>query len=891
MKAHPSCAPSRLNDAETLVPPLCEHLPCFHHSPYRSKDHRVGECVCPFGRSPGVLGASPSGRAVGPVLLKVATPSKLSTHFLDSKPRTADNRACNSIVPCPTGVTARSVKQVKVRPVAQGRVITISRNDLEGYRIPEGARVRSNGGVTAIMGVSNRRGAYAKYRRNLKIGPKTKVGGLPLRQKPKPAYAKEGATKAKHYAAPGYKYPVRTDRRKGESIEKWHERDRRWVRRALTRFGTHKHRYTPEMRKTIQCGIAKAAKAVKQDSPRAMEYRVACGLDKPAAKKTKRAKKVRKNAGGNMGLYFKSAGPLARRGRGKARGRFRANLSSLPRYDVPGIEESAATREFESGPTRKMRTSRKIGKKAPKWVPASVFEKAPTRRMADRPVGPRVRMKDAGIGKKAPLLAIAKKQRLERQVQKLRAENAALRGSPAASSPSKSASKKELEKELAKQRKINAKLRGESGTSKSKGASSMAGKKRNGKKAPSKKLTRRSGSKAYWAKVKAGKIKRKGFSLTKYRARHGKAASPAAAAKPRKRAAKKAPSKKLTRRSGSKAYWAKVKAGKIKRKGFSLTKYRARQGKAAKPAAAKRAGKKWSTTRKARAKEARMAREAARIMQTNRRRGRPRKRYASNKRRGGGFGLRRNAPIMNLLKGMVKPALAASGGYALHRVATAMASKLLGSFLTPGIASLLSAVGVFAAEVWATNKFLPKYAFHASIGAGLSTFGIGVKALVPDFATYAGFSGINDGSILPKYGYGEYLQAAAGGDPFLQAAAGEYYGINQSGTGEYFSQDLFPASGTEGEYGMSRLVVQGDTGAYEFSEQFSGGGGGGMGVTDNGIMPNADMDAQFNFMEAAAGLGQATRSDYIPHERMIPAGARSTNQEQGIFDQGGIFAG
>ena len=63
------------------------------------------------------------------------------------------------------------------------------------------------------------------------------------------------------------------------------------------------------------------------------------------------------------------------------------------------------------------------------------------------------------------------------------------------------------------------------------------------------------------------------------------------------------------------------------------------------------------------------------------------------------------------------------------------------------------------------------------------------------------------------------------------------------------------------------------------------------------MTPNSDMDAAFNFMEAAAGVGvgatqgAADRSDYVPRERALPAGRQSTAQEEGIFDQGGIFAG
>lgn len=270
--------------------------------------------------------------------------------------------------------------------------------------------------------------------------------------------------------------------------------------------------------------------------------------------------------------------------------------------------------------------------------------------------------------------------------------------------------------------------------------------------------------------------------------------------------------------------------------------------------------------------------------------------FTSNRRHGRRRGFRRNESFGGLASSMVKPVLVGAGGYAVHRIGTATVSALLGSIVSPTIAKLASAVLVAGVGGYLANKFLPKHAFNATLGMGLSAFGVAVKQLVPDFAEYAGFGNVQAASLLPRYslsGAGQYYQAASGrdpflqaaaGDPFLQAAAGEYYSTPQ--LGEYFSQDLFPVPGAEGSFAMSKIDVQGDTGAYEFHEAFSG--------TDaapvyEGISPNANMDAAFNFMEAASGVG--SRSNYVPNERALPVGARSTNQEEGIFDQGGIFAG
>jgi histone H1/5 len=427
------------------------------------------------------------------------------------------------------------------------------------------------------------------------------------------------------------------------------------------------------------------------------------------------------------------------------------------------------------------------------------------------------------------------------------------------------------------------------------GASKMAKAKKKVTKA-SRKRRAVAGVKKYWADVKAGRVKRKGYK-------------PGTAKKAKKTAAKRGPAKrkpsKVAKKSGSTkkkmsaSRRAKIGAG-IQKKYRSLStgakwgrgKIKHRSGTTKKTRKTRKAKKSTGTKTRTRktTKTKRRVLSVSDIMRTNRRR-RGRKARKSYRRNAGTMP---TGSLTRKMTALVTPVLTGAGGYAVHRVGTQLVAKLLESFLPAGFARVIGAVLVAAGGVYATHKFLPKYSFNASLGMGLSTFGIAVKEFVPSFADYTGFSGVPSQSLLPRYSLGEYfqaaagrdpfLQASAGGDPFLQGAAGEYYSTPQ--LGEYFSQDMFAVSGAEGQFAMSKIDVQGDTGAYEFNEQFSGSGAGNV---DEGLSPNSNMDAAFNFMEAAAGVGPADRSTYIPHERALPAGQRSTNTESGIFDTAGIF--
>jgi hypothetical protein len=619
----------------------------------------------------------------------------------------------------------------------------------------------------------------------------------------------------------------------------------------MSYFGQHKHRYSPQMRRVIECRIADAARAVGQDSQKAMEYRKVCRTD------------TRKNGGERMPLYFKRvARPKLRRNEGLAR----FKVEDDPDLGM-GITERMPSR-------RKSRAKKGlgIGKKAKKLT----FGARPLPKVRPPKVSKRT-------GKKAPLLGIAQKAKKRREAsQKEWAQQREHRAAiaqylaetrePSARKPSarkpSSRGPSAWEEQQAHRAAVaqylaetGAKKPSKRGKTKPTGAEPMPAKKKPAerkpaKKAPAKKAAARkpAAKKAAARKPAAKKAPAKKAPARKAAAKkRPKSGSPAK----RKVAKKKhqvmvggkrviTPSLRKKIKAGQKKYWKKVKAGEVQRK---------------KPA-----------KRKAKAKATKKVK----------------KNYSGGYRRNAGFG--------RVLTAMGKPILVGAGGYAAHRIGTSTLASLLGSIVSPTVAKLVSALAVAIGGGYLVNKFVPKHSFNATLGMGLSAFGIGMKELLPDFAEYAGFGNVQTASLLPRYSLGQYYQAAAGdpflqaaaGDPFLQAAAGEYF--TQPQLGEYFSQDIFQMPGAEGNYGMSKIDVQGDTGAYEFHQSFDGVG---AAPVDEGISPNANMDQAFNFMEAAAGVGPgaASRSTYVPQERALPAGARSTQYEEGIFDQGGIFAG
>jgi hypothetical protein len=784
--------------------------------------------------------------------------------------------------------------------MARGRVITINKKDLDGYHVPDGARIVANPGVTAIMGVSNGPGAFARYHANFKTNG-SKVGGLPIHKTPPKRHRDNGAVRQAHYAGPGFTYPVRTFRRPGETVAQWHSRDRKLVKRALSYFGQHKHRYTPQVRKAVKCGIAKAARAVGQDTPRAMEYRTACGVDGTKSGKT------RKNVGGEMPLYFRRVKRRVRRNDASGtdvgtmptmRTRSFNPLPPPPPGKRLGIKYKPLTPPPRRFPSTRLRQAAAPTGRLPtfKIMPAAASLRGHTVRIE----GPSPRRDTETEAARIAALEVEAKAKAEAKAKKAKktstkkptAKKATPKGAKKMSAKKRkkgTLSAVAMPKNLIEYYRKQAEAKKEVAAAKADPTKSPKAKRVAVKKAEVKVATIKvAKAKKEVAAAKADPTKSPKAKKVAVKAASRKLATAKkdlTKAKKAKKVAVRAASPKKPSVKGRKKVAVKAAAGKRRKKvAVKAAPVKAAAGKRRKKASLKvAAGKKFTG-------------QMSGILQMNRRRT-----FRRN--------FKRNGPYMQTVKSLAMPIMTGAGGYAAHRIGTTALAKLLASFridyLTPALAKVASALVVAGVGTWAASKFLPKYAFNASIGMGLSTFGVAVKQFLPEVADYAGFSDIPSANLLPRYsmnGAGEYfqaaagrdpfLQAAAGGDPFLQAAAGEYYSTPQ--LGEYFSQDMFAVPGAEGSFAMSKIDVQGDTGAYEFHEAFSGVG---AGPIMEGVTPNSDMDAAFNFMEAAAGVGvgatqgAADRSDYVPRERALPAGSQSTAQEEGIFDQGGIFAG
>ena len=207
--------------------------------------------------------------------------------------------------------------------MARARLHSISRNDLDAYRMPSFQR---NPGVTAIMGITNGRGAYA-LSHNAKKGLK-KVGGAGCHGTAPKKYRTMGATKREQYAYPEcWAYPVRVSKLPKESESHYKTRAAQRVKTAMTRYGQFGKRYTPAVKREIELNIAKAAKAVGLKSPKAMQYRDKYGVDgakvlrfpgRKAAKKPTKAAPMRMAANRSSSmLYYRSAS--RRRGAGYRR--------------------------------------------------------------------------------------------------------------------------------------------------------------------------------------------------------------------------------------------------------------------------------------------------------------------------------------------------------------------------------------------------------------------------------------------------------------------------------------------------------------------------------------------------------------------------------------------
>ena len=278
-------------------------------------------------------------------------------------------------------------------------------------------------------------------------------------------------------------------------------------------------------------------------------------------------------------------------------------------------------------------------------------------------------------------------------------------------------------------------------------------------------------------------------------------------------------------------------------------------------------------------------------------------------RRHGRRGFRRNflanLPYMSG-KEMLVSGIVGVGAFGLIHYGSEYLAGVTGSANSGTVASLaLGAALAFGSDSIFDNN---AYAKAASIAGFVAMAASAAKVLLPMLwpaaAAAAGLGGVNSVNTRAHYvrnPFGAFQQAAAGfgayqqalASPFQQAAAGfgEYYG----GTGEYVSSDnSLIAVSDFGEYVASGLQVQG-YGDYEVMPGYSPSADG-FGYVNDGLRPDANLDHEFDIIEAAAGLGASgqiggaspmTRSDYIPTVQSGYTASADGSPDQGIFDVGG----
>jgi hypothetical protein len=267
-----------------------------------------------------------------------------------------------------------------------------------------------------------------------------------------------------------------------------------------------------------------------------------------------------------------------------------------------------------------------------------------------------------------------------------------------------------------------------------------------------------------------------------------------------------------------------------------------------------------------------------------------------------------NMPFMGVKE------LALSGGSAILGYSVPKVAGGLGSFVHPIVGALVG-IGVGAATVYYSDRVFDNenYAKGAAIGGIIGTIGQAFNAVGQILGYSLGSlikSKLGMGSIEPvntranyvhnpfgqfqqaQAGYGQFQQAQAGYGQFQQAQAG--FGEYVQGTGEYVAQDgsMTPVSDF-GEYVSQGINVQGYS-DYEVMPEYQASADG-FGYVNDGVHPNANMDSEFDIIEAAAGLGggaalgpqPATASDYIPTVQSGGVASQGSNPDAGIFDVGG----
>lgn len=287
----------------------------------------------------------------------------------------------------------------------------------------------------------------------------------------------------------------------------------------------------------------------------------------------------------------------------------------------------------------------------------------------------------------------------------------------------------------------------------------------------------------------------------------------------------------------------------------------------------------------------------------SRRFGRGKRRFGRGRRHGRGRrgsrrfgrrrGYRRNSMMANMPFLSIGQLFAAGALGVGTFAAVAYGPKIVGNH--PLIAAVLG-LGLGAAAVWGSDKIFSNDAYAKAVSVAgvigmVLAAGRAIYAVLKPAAT-AGFGGPAFSNQYARYALqgpfqqamaGNFQQAMAGGFQQAQAGFGEYVG-----TGEYTSTDgNLSAVSDFGEYVTQGVAVEG-YGDYEVSSSYRPGADG-FGMVNEGVLPSANMDHEFNIMEAAAGFGASPsgRSDYVPTVGASNVGGQESSPDAGIFDVGG----
>lgn len=724
--------------------------------------------------------------------------------------------------------------------MAVGRLFKISKNEIGRYELPRRPRMRRirktrrNGmGVTAIMGISNGRGAWARHLRKNRVKTKGKkgkgrvVGGLKLYGTAPAKHRRSGATRPGQYAYPqGYRYPVH---------------DKAHVYRALRYYARYRDRYSPEVRRTIEQGIAKAAKRFGVDSPYASQLRRKFNINPEGDNMlfTRRRRKAKRNAKTAKRKPVRRMRVVSTRrykkGKGKSKSRTHVGYA---KYVVGG--RRVALSLTSRGNIRSRISANKRRKPARKSarMPRPVVG---IRRIAGRRVGmiygartiKAKTYKDSRRGGKRYISALVTNRRRRR----LR-RNENLGFAPEYADflypETKSATKRKKPE----------------------------------------------GFKLVWDPESEEMVR---VPIWAHRMKEATVA---------KKRGKKAKGKARRKGKLTKAQRAVISRRNLKHARLKLAAKRRGKGKRSRKGT-KRSAPRKTVKRTVRRKSTRKS--ARRKATPNRRRSHARRRFhfTMNPRRKHArrvFGnrrrrhTRRNATL-GALKSMLPQIGTVFGGFVLHKFLTGLLASLIGKY-TKGSKSISAVAVALAGHMFGDKVISKTRAEELSLGMFASLGHTLVVDLLPSISPRLGLG--TSQSLLPRYAVGDYYEAASG-NPFVQAAAGQFTQA-AAGVGEYFSDSGSIAQvrgGAAGEYFVSDITLQG-SGDYEVLPQAASG----MGAVYDGVRPDGNLEQQFQMMEAAAGVGAyagraspSQASIYIPQENALAVG-RGSSQNAGIFDQG-----